>query len=113
MATKNKCLPSNFFSSIDNDDFAESNEIEQDVSSGYESLLKLADGNLNSIKLKWHYRSKYEDLITTSNNFIYKDLVTFPNSESPSEYEGLHFEYAKPKETDYEQETIIKSLRYS
>nr|WP_307924183.1 hypothetical protein [Mycoplasmopsis bovis] len=56
MATKNKCLPSNFFSSIDNDDFAESNEIEQDVSSGYESLLKLADGNLNSIKLKWHYR---------------------------------------------------------
>nr|WP_307911273.1 hypothetical protein [Mycoplasmopsis bovis] len=58
-----------------------SNEIEQDVSSGYESLLKFADGNLNSIKLKWHYRSKYEDLITTSNNFIYKDLVTFPNSE--------------------------------
>ncbi len=107
---KEQMPPSNFFSSIDNDDFAESNEIEQDVSSGYESLLKLADGNLNSIKLKWHYRSKYEDLITTSNNFIYKDLVTFPNSKSPSEYEGLHFEYAKPKETDYEQETIIKSL---
>jgi very-short-patch-repair endonuclease len=55
----------------------------------YDSILELANGLLPSIKLKWHYRSKFEELIQPSNNEIYDDLITFPSSSKPSCYEGI------------------------
>ncbi|UWV77430.1 hypothetical protein [Mycoplasmopsis cynos] len=44
---------------------------------------------MNSIKLKWHYRSLFEELIYTSNSEIYKDLITFPSAKNPSKFEVL------------------------
>ena len=43
--------------------------------------------------LKWHYRSKKEDLIAFSNNKFYNNnLITFPNSNSEP---GIEFHYVK------------------
>ncbi|UWV81701.1 hypothetical protein [Mycoplasmopsis cynos] len=88
-ATKNKSPPSNFFYSVSNEDNdSEIKNVDEDVSSGFDSLLSLAEGALNSIKLKWHYRSLFEELIYTSNSEIYKDLITFPSAKNPSKFEG-------------------------
>ena len=45
-------------------------------------------------RLKWHYRSAHESLITFSNvQFYDADLYTFPSVETDSLDSGLHFEY--------------------
>jgi len=45
-------------------------------------------------RLKWHYRSAHESLITFSNvSFYDSDLYTFPSVETGAEHAGLSFEY--------------------
>lgn len=45
-------------------------------------------------RLKWHYRSAHESLITFSNVHFYDaDLYTFPNVDTDNPEFGLHFEY--------------------
>ncbi len=70
--------PSNFFTSgadSDNDD-----EETGDVGD-FESILDLCSASLPQLRLKWHYRSRYEQLIAFSNkNFYDNTLVTFPSS---------------------------------
>jgi very-short-patch-repair endonuclease len=45
-------------------------------------------------RLKWHYRSAHESLITFSNvSFYDSDLYTFPSVETAGEAGGLQFEY--------------------
>ncbi|SJZ43849.1 AAA domain-containing protein [Mycoplasmopsis verecunda] len=62
----------------------------------YESILSASASFLNTISLKWHYRSKYESLIYSSNMNVYgSSLVSFPNTESDSKYTGLNFIYTK------------------
>lgn len=47
-------------------------------------------------RLKWHYRSAHESLITFSNVHFYDaDLYTFPSVETDSLESGLHFEYVE------------------
>jgi very-short-patch-repair endonuclease len=47
-------------------------------------------------RLKWHYRSAHESLITFSNvQFYDADLYTFPSVEPESIESGLHFEYVE------------------
>lgn len=47
-------------------------------------------------RLKWHYRSAHESLITFSNVHFYDaDLYTFPSVETDSLDTGLHFEYVE------------------
>lgn len=47
-------------------------------------------------RLKWHYRSAHESLITFSNvQFYDADLYTFPSVETESLDSGLHFEYVE------------------
>lgn len=47
-------------------------------------------------RLKWHYRSAHESLITFSNvSFYDADLYTFPSVETHSETSGLSFEYVE------------------
>ncbi|MGZ9797198.1 DUF4011 domain-containing protein [Mycoplasma sp. 4013] len=70
-------------------------EESEDISSGYDSLLDFVASRYDSIRLKWHYRSKFEELIHTSNQMIYRDLITFPNSRNPKKFEGLNFIYAE------------------
>ena len=47
-------------------------------------------------RLKWHYRSAHESLITFSNiQFYDAELFTFPSVESDTEDSGLHFVYVE------------------
>ena len=47
-------------------------------------------------RLKWHYRSAHESLITFSNVHFYDaDLYTFPSVETDSLESGLQFEYVE------------------
>ena len=70
--------PSNFFSSsVDVDD----NDEETGDITDFESILDLCSTALPQLRLRWHYRSKFEQLITFSNrNFYDNALVTFPSS---------------------------------
>lgn len=80
--------PSNFFSTT-----AESDEEEEssDVSD-FESILDLCSASLPQLRLKWHYRSRYEQLINFSNrNFYDSDLVTFPSASV--DHEGIGVDY--------------------
>jgi very-short-patch-repair endonuclease len=57
-------------------------------------LEEVAGAGVPNSRLKWHYRSAYESLITFSNvSFYDADLYTFPSVETESYDEGLHFEF--------------------
>ncbi|WP_143065812.1 DUF4011 domain-containing protein [Lachnobacterium bovis] len=63
----------------------ESNNQSEDSSafemSDYESILEMCIHFLPQIRLRWHYRSKFEQLIAFSNrNFYEKELITFPSA---------------------------------
>ena len=75
----NQMPPSNFFNAtIEADDNAEETE---DVTD-FESILDLCSTSMQQLRLRWHYRSRYEQLITFSNkNFYDGDLITFPSSK--------------------------------
>jgi len=74
--------PKNLFISNDNDDYDDDDEIETDDVRDFKSLLSFGTRSLNELKLQWHYRSKFEELIHPSNQFVYKgSLITFPNSD--------------------------------
>lgn len=76
--------PTNFFDSsgfLDN----ETDDEEEGISAArdFESILSIAKGSgaFTNMTLKWHYRSRNEDLITFSNNRFYEsELITFPSS---------------------------------
>jgi very-short-patch-repair endonuclease len=60
-----------------------------------ESILEefMASGAAKS-RLKWHYRSKHESLISFSNvQFYDAELRTFPSADRDSHHLGLRFEY--------------------
>lgn len=83
--------PSNFFAStvdVDDDD-----EETGDVTD-FESILDLCSSSMNQKRLKWHYRSRFEELIAFSNkNFYENDLTTFPSSITNRKGVGIDFFY--------------------
>lgn len=87
--------PSNFFSAavdVDDDD-EETGDI-----TDFESILDLCSTSFTQLRLRWHYRSRYEQLITFSNkNFYDNDLVTFPSSVTDREWVGV--DYYNPEGT--------------
>ena len=84
--------PSSFFGkSIEFDD----EEAEQDVTADIESILSLfiAQGCPEKM-LQWHYRSKHDSLIATSNKEFYDGrLKVFPNSGQNEHATGLHLHH--------------------
>ncbi len=71
--------PSNFFNATIE---AEDNDEETGDVTDFESILDLCSTSMQQLRLRWHYRSRYEQLITFSNkNFYDSDLVTFPSSK--------------------------------
>lgn len=83
--------PSNFFnvSIEDNTD----NEETEDVGD-FESILDLCSTSMQQLRLRWHYRSRYESLIAFSNkNFYDSDLVTFPSSKTDANGIGVDYYY--------------------
>lgn len=72
--------PSNFFTSntLMGDDEDEIDEV-----TDFESILDLCSTAFPHKRLKWHYRSRYEQLIAFSNaNFYDGELVTFPSARA-------------------------------
>lgn len=81
--------PSNFFNaSIETED---DNEEAEDVTD-FESILDLCSASMPQLRLRWHYRSRYEQLITFSNkNFYDGELITFPSSKADSPGIGVDY----------------------
>lgn len=82
IAGDNKQLPpTNFFSTTSYEgDFDTEDEEVVDESEGFESILDEAVTFLPERTLKWHYRSRHENLIAFSNHKIYRNnLITFPS----------------------------------
>ena len=102
--------PSNFFNAsvdVDLDDETE------DVTD-FESILDLCATTLPQRRLKWHYRSRFEQLISFSNkNFYDNDLVTFPSSKTNQVGIGVDYVYVngifdrKTKTNRAEAEKIV------
>lgn len=81
--------PSNFFSAtVDMDD---TDEETGDITD-FESILDLCSTTFPQLRLRWHYRSRYEQLISFSNkNFYDNDLVTFPSSVTDRQWVGVDY----------------------
>ncbi|MGP9723338.1 DUF3320 domain-containing protein [Corynebacterium sp. AOP40-9SA-29] len=85
--------PMSFFArNVDSDE----EDPDTDVSD-FPSILELAKsaGAFKNLGLKWHYRSRHEDLIAFSNYKFYEgSLVTFPSSQTDGEDVGVEFIHA-------------------
>ena len=81
--------PSNFFNtSLEVED---TDEETGDVTD-FESILDLCSTSMQQLRLRWHYRSRYEQLITFSNkNFYDNDLVTFPSAKADAPGVGVDY----------------------
>ncbi|MFG2270669.1 DUF3320 domain-containing protein [Streptomyces chartreusis] len=84
--------PTSFFSAGgmgDDDD-----EWDADDADGFESILAMckATGVLRSLPLRWHYRSRHENLIAFSNHEFYDNtMVTFPGALEQGPDIGVEF----------------------
>ena len=87
--------PTNFFSVMSGTVAAPLGEDGTPLFDDSESILEEFMGSgAPMTRLKWHYRSTHESLITFSNvSFYDADLYTFPNVETDSHAAGLTFEY--------------------
>lgn len=87
--------PSNFFNSMtSSDDYDDEEEAEAEGVSDFESILDLCSTSMPQIWLKWHYRSRCEELIAFSNRNFYKgDLISFPSAHTKKEGYGVSFHY--------------------
>lgn len=82
--------PSNFFNaSADTEEDTEEDEI-----TDFESILDLCATAFPQRRLQWHYRSRFEELISFSNkNFYDNDLVTFPSAKGQQSGLGVDYIY--------------------
>lgn len=101
--------PSNFFTSVvDVEDYEDDEEVKD-----FESVLDLCSTVLPQLRLKWHYRSRYEGLIEFSNkNFYEGDLVTFPSSKIDREGIGVDFKYVEGGTFDHKTRTNRAEAEY-
>jgi very-short-patch-repair endonuclease len=97
--------PTDFFARLDvpvsDDDGEAGEEADEDIATSapetrdMESVLDALDGVLagRSRTLTWHYRSKDERLIATSNAYVYNNqLITFPGVEGEDGEDRIRFE---------------------
>lgn len=111
--------PTSFFST--SGDIDEDSD-EENLAADYESILDLmkSTGNFNSMTLRWHYRSRHEDLISYSNASFYDGkLITFPGAIADSDRYGVKFHKVdgvyrrsagrdNPIEAEYVAQLVIK-----
>ncbi|MFD9928277.1 DUF3320 domain-containing protein [[Kitasatospora] papulosa] len=84
--------PTSFFSAGGGGD--EDDEWDEDGAAGFESVLDAckATGVLRGLPLRWHYRSRHENLIAFSNHEFYENtMVTFPGALEQSPDVGVEF----------------------
>ncbi|MDU7418654.1 MAG: DUF4011 domain-containing protein [Metamycoplasma hominis] len=85
----NQLPPTNFFKTMSSEQ--EPNEDEEIVNeeNDYDSLLERMQSSFRQVTLKWHYRSKFEELILPSNKFVYDNkLITFPTYQKTAKKDG-------------------------
>jgi very-short-patch-repair endonuclease len=82
--------PTSFFDASVGD---EPDEYDEDAPDTFESLLDACKaGAMRVLPLRWHYRSRHEDLITFSNRSFYKNsMVTFPGARDHGNDVGVAF----------------------
>ena len=114
--------PTNFFLSGLSEDNLTSEELEENDTVDYESILDLCSACLPQVSLKWHYRSKTEELIAFSNNKFYnKELITFPSPNKNEAGMGVDFVYcsdgvfsrvsrSNEKEAEKVVDTLVKQI---
>lgn len=112
--------PSDFFrAGTDAAEYDDNNENE-DITD-FESILDLCSSVFSQFRLKWHYRSRYEQLIAFSNkNFYDNDLVTFPSSKADAKWSGVDYyhvggifdrkSHTNRKEAEFTVELIYKNI---
>ncbi|WP_311733632.1 AAA domain-containing protein [Mycoplasma sp. HS2188] len=107
--------PTNFFNTIEQD--SEVEDLEQNAVSikGFDSILDMANISLDTIKLRWHYRSLFEELIYPSNREIYNNLITFPSKLKPKKFEGINKIYVKgyflDRRNEVEADKVIELVK--
>lgn len=85
--------PTNFFQTSLEGDEEEEDAVDDDIQ-GFESILDLCSSYLPQQSLRWHYRSRSENLIAFSNAAFYSNsLVTFPEPVRGKKDRGVRFEY--------------------
>jgi len=110
--------PSNFFNATAEVD---TNDEESGDVTDFESILDICSTVLPQLRLKWHYRSRYEQLISFSNEHFYDgDLVTFPSSSIDKDWIGVDYHFvdgvfdratkANIKEAEYIVDLIYKNI---
>lgn len=87
--------PTNFFAVANGQVNFERDEDGEPIFQESESILEeVQNSGVPSTRLKWHYRSANESLITFSNvSFYDSDLFTFPSNETDAYRSGLQFEF--------------------
>ena len=84
--------PTNFFQATSSDSMYDDDDEDDDIDA-YDSILDEANG-LPERTLRWHYRSRQEDLIAFSNSKIYKNrLITFPSNIERGKDSGVEYIY--------------------
>lgn len=106
--------PSDFFKAsneaVDNDE--ETGDV-----TDFESILDLCS-SMQRLRLRWHYRSRYEQLITFSNkNFYDSELITFPSSkiDAPGigvDYYHVNGIYDRKARTNQKEAEFVVDLIY-
>ncbi|QDN97730.1 DUF3320 domain-containing protein [Streptomyces sp. S1A1-8] len=84
--------PTSFFSAGGDSD--DDDEWDEDGTDGFESILDMckASGVLRGLPLRWHYRSRHENLIAFSNHEFYDNkMVTFPGALEQGPDIGVEF----------------------
>ncbi|MDE5721126.1 MAG: DUF4011 domain-containing protein [Clostridia bacterium] len=102
--------PSNFFNAV-----ADAPEDDDEGVTDFESILDLCSTALPQKRLKWHYRSRYEQLISFSNkNFYDFELVTFPSCRQDKNKDGIgvDFHYIGGGTFDRKTKTNLKEAEY-
>jgi len=86
--------PTNFFSSMLGQSVAHDEDGTPIYEDGESVLEEFMGAGVPMSRLRWHYRSVHESLITFSNVSFYEgDLHTFPSVETDSDLIGLQFVY--------------------
>ncbi len=102
--------PSNFFVSTAevHDDDEETGDV-----TDFESILDICAASVSQKRLRWHYRSRFEELIAFSNkNFYDNELITFPSSITKRNDEGVEFFYVDGGSFDHHSKTNRKEAEY-
>ena len=111
--------PTNFFQASAE---TENPEEESEDAADFESILDLCSASMPQLRLRWHYRSRCEQLITFSNkNFYDGSLITFPSPRADAPGTGVDYYHAEGifdrrthtnrKEAEFIVELIYRNIR--